>query len=142
MLNRLVYASYSVETMDERMIQIVLEQSRLSNAEHGVTGMLCVDPRRDLFLQVLEGSRSAVNQLYANIVRDPRHVQITLLAYEEIAERSFSAWRMGSTDLTKVNPGVVLRFSETEHFDPLTIPGTAALALVQKVAGVGSNEGK
>ncbi len=142
MLNRLVYASYSVETMDERMIQIVLEQSRLSNAEHGVTGMLCVDPRRDLFLQVLEGSRSAVNQLYANIVRDPRHVQVTLLAYEEIAERSFSAWRMGSTDLAKVNPGVVLRFSETDHFDPLTIPGTAALALVQKVAGVGPNEGK
>ncbi|MBB82935.1 MAG: blue light sensor protein [Deltaproteobacteria bacterium] len=142
MLNRLVYASYSVETMNERMIQTVLEQSRLSNAEHGVTGMLCVDPRRDLFLQVLEGSRSAVNQLYANIIRDPRHVQVTLLAYEEIAERSFSAWRMGSTDLAKVNPGVVLRFSETEHFDPLTIPGTAALALVQKVAGVGSNEGK
>ena len=142
MLNRLVYASYSVETMDERMIQVVLEQSRLSNAEHGVTGMLCVDPRRDLFLQVLEGSQSAVNQLYANIIRDPRHVQVTLLAYEEIAERSFSAWRMGSTDLAKVNTGVGLRFSETEHFDPLTIPGTAALALVQKVAGVGSNEGK
>ena len=40
MLNRLVYASYSVETMNERMIQTVLEQSRLSNAEHGVTGML------------------------------------------------------------------------------------------------------
>ncbi|MEM9173906.1 MAG: BLUF domain-containing protein [Myxococcota bacterium] len=140
MLNRLVYASYSVQTMDERLIQTVLEQSRMSNAEFGVTGMLCVDPRRDLFLQVLEGSRNAVNQLYANIIRDPRHVQVTILSYEEIAERSFSAWRMGSIDLAKVNPGVVLRYSETEHFDPLTIPGTAALALIQKVAGVSAGE--
>ena len=139
MLTRLVYASYSVATMDERLIQTILEQSRSSNAEFGITGVLCVDPSRDLFLQALEGSRASVNQLYANIVRDPRHTQVTLLHHEEIATRSFSAWRMGSIDLGKINPSVVLRFSETEHFDPITTPGAAALALIQELTqgGVG-----
>ena len=138
MLNRLVYSSYSIETMNEQLIQTILEQSRAANAEFGVSGVLCVDPSRDLFLQALEGSRTAINQLYANIVRDPRHTQVTLLHYEEIATRSFSAWRMGSIDLGKINPSVVLRFSETEHFDPLTTPGPAALALMQELAGSGA----
>ena len=139
MLTRLVYASYSVATMDERLIQTILEQSRASNAEFGITGVLCVDPSRDLFLQALEGSRASVNRLYANIVRDPRHTEVTLLHHEEIATRSFSAWRMGSIDLGKINPSVVLRFSETEHFDPITTPGAAALALIQELTqgGVG-----
>lgn len=140
MLNRLVYASYSVETMDERLIQTILEQSRASNAEFGVSGVLCVDPRRDLFLQALEGSRSAINQLYANIVRDERHTDVTLLHYEEIETRSFAAWRMGSIDLGKINPSVILRFSETDHFDPLTTPGAGALALLQELAGAGSQD--
>jgi hypothetical protein len=139
MLTRLVYASYSIATMDERLIQTILEESRASNADFGITGVLCVDPSRDLFLQAIEGSRSAVNQLYANIIRDPRHTQVTLLHHEEIATRSFSAWRMGSIDLVKINPSVVLRFSETEHFDPITTPGAAALALIQELTegGVG-----
>lgn len=138
MLTRLLYASHSVEPMDERLIQTILEQSRSSNAEFGITGVLCVDPDRDLFLQALEGSRQAVNQLYANIVRDPRHTRVTLLHYDEISARSFSAWRMGSIDLGKINASVVLRFSETEHFDPLTTPGSAALALMQELTGAGA----
>jgi hypothetical protein len=137
MLTRLVYASYAVEVMHEGLIQGILEQSRARNPEFGVTGVLCVDPSRDLFLQALEGARTAVNQLYANIVRDPRHTQVTLLHYEEIAARSFAAWRMGSIDLGKINPSVVLRFSPTEHFDPLTTPGAAALALIQELTAGG-----
>ncbi len=138
MLSRLLYASYAVQVMDERMIQSILEQSRARNPEFGITGVLCIDPSRDLFLQAIEGARSAVNQLYANIVQDPRHTQVTLLHYEEIAARSFSAWRMGSIDLGKVNPSVVLRFSPTEHFDPLTTPGAAALALIQELTEGGA----
>jgi hypothetical protein len=133
MLSRLVYASYSVDLLNESLIQAILEESRERNTRFGVTGVLCVDPSRDLFLQALEGARTAVNQLYANIVRDPRHTQVTLLHYEEIAARSFAAWRMGSIDLSKINPSVVLRFSPTEHFDPLTTPGAAALALIQEL---------
>ena len=55
MLTRLVYASYSIATMDERLIQTILEESRASNADFGITGVLCVDPSRDLFLQAIEG---------------------------------------------------------------------------------------
>jgi hypothetical protein len=135
MLNRLLYASRSIEPLDDRLIQTVLEQSRASNPEFGITGILCVDPSRQLFLQALEGSRAAVNQLYANIIRDRRHTDVTLLHYGEIQARSFSGWRMGSIDLAKANPSTILRFSETAHFDPLTIPGSAALALIEALIG-------
>ena len=67
--------------------------------------------------------------------------RVTLLHHEEITSRSFSAWRMGSIDLAKINSSVVLRFSEHEHFDPVTTPGRAALALIQELAegGAGSH---
>ena len=71
-----------------------------------------------------------VNQLYANIVRDPRHSDVTLLEYAEIDERSFSAWRMGRVDLNRVNASTILRYSQRAQLDPFTLSARAALALL------------
>ncbi|HPG24858.1 MAG: BLUF domain-containing protein [Spirochaetaceae bacterium] len=144
MLTRLLYASRSTAPIDERLVQGILEQARTHNLEHGITGVLCIDPTTGLFLQVLEGSRTAVNRLYANIVRDPRHTDVELLHFTEIAERHFSGWRMGSVDLHKVNRSAILRFSETARLDPHAMTGTAALALIQELtstAAIGSRDG-
>ena len=87
MLVRLLYASRSAEVMSESVVESILEQSRRNNPVNGITGILCFSG--DLFIQVLEGGRDAVNALFNTIVRDPRHVQLRLLAFEEIAERRF-----------------------------------------------------
>ena len=130
MLVRLVYASLAAGEIDHAMIASILEQSQTYNLEHGITGVLCTYPQGNLFLQVLEGSRAEVNQLYATIVRDPRHRDVTLLDYAEIDERRFAGWRMGSVDLGKVNLSNILRYSEKPVLDPFTMTGRAALALL------------
>lgn len=134
MLVRLLYASRAVETVDDALVEAILEQSSEKNLEHGITGVLCVNPVGGVFLQVLEGSRAAVNQLYANLVRDPRHGEILLLDYAEIDERRFGGWRMGSIDMNKVNLGTILRFSEQRKLDPYTMTGASALALIEELA--------
>ena len=133
MLVRLVYASLAASEIDHAMIAAILEQSQTYNLEHGITGVLCTYPQGNLFLQVLEGSRAEVNQLYATIVRDPRHRDVTLLDYAEIGERRFATWRMGIVNLNRINLGTVLRFSETPALDPFRMSGKAALALLEEL---------
>ena len=75
-----------------------------------------------------------MNALYGNIVRDPRHRDVTLLDYAEIDERRFAGWRMGSVDLNKVNLSSILRYSERPVLDPFSMTGRAALALLEELA--------
>ena len=120
--------------IDEALIESILEQLARSQpgARHHRHPLRL--PRGNVFLQVLEGGRDAVNALYGNIVRDPRHTDVTLLDYAEIAERRFASWRMGSVDLNRVNLGTILRFSSTPSLDPFTMTGKTALALLEELA--------
>lgn len=130
MLVRLLYASRATETIDETVIRSILETSRKSNPADGITGVLCVC-QGGVYMQALEGGREKVNQLYAKIVSDPRHTDVTILAYEEIVARRFPGWSMGRVELVKVNAAVVLKYSETPRFDPLSISGAAAHRLLE-----------
>ena len=131
MLVRLLYASRPAAPLTAEVVESILVHSRAHNARLGVTGILCYD--REIFLQVLEGGRAAVNDLYGRILRDPRHTDVTLLDYAEIAERRFATWRMGNVRLNRVNLGTVLRFSETAVLDPFAMSGKAAIALLEEL---------
>lgn len=135
MLVRLLYASRAIDGIDDALLHSIVERSRANNLEHGITGILCVYPEVGIFLQVLEGARREVNTLYGNLVRDRRHVDVTILHYAEIQERHFAAWRMGSVDLKKVNLSTILRFSEKPVLDPFSMSGAGALALLEELAG-------
>ena len=144
MLVRLLYASRSAFEINEPLIASILERSRKYNLEHGITGILCTSSPGNVFLQLLEGGRAAVNALYGDIVRDPRHRDITLLDYAEIPERRFASWRMGRVNLNRVNQGTILRFSESVILDPFAMSGPTALALLDELtstAAIVSGEG-
>ena len=96
MLVRLLYASRAVDT-SAQAIEAILTQSRQHNPGSGITGVLCYGG--GVFLQAIEGGRSAVSELYGHIQRDPRHKNVELLHYEEIAERRFGGWTMGQVNL-------------------------------------------
>jgi hypothetical protein len=137
MLVRLIYASRSTSPLNAETIAGILAQSGKHNLDAGVTGVLCVC-HGDIFMQALEGGRAEVNQLYAKLVRDTRHTDVTLLDYAEISERRFSSWRMGRVDLDKLNLGVVLKYSEKPHLDPFQISGRVALAFMEELMGTAS----
>lgn len=87
------YVSAAAEPFDDARLAELLEQSRRSNHEHDLTGMLLY--RRGRFFQVLEGPQDAVDELMTKIRRDPRHTDVRMLLSEEIDERRFSEWTMG-----------------------------------------------
>ena len=75
----------------------ILNKSCENNARLGVTGLLLY--KDGSFMQMLEGERETVEQLYAKIRRDPRHSGIIVLFRGETPEREFPDWSMGFRDL-------------------------------------------
>lgn len=131
MLVRLLYASRSAQPIGSEVIESILAQSRRHNPELGITGILCQSG--DVFMQVLEGGRTAVNRLYNQIVRDERHRDVVMLHYEEVMERRFAAWTMGQVNLAKVNASTLLKYCEKPVLDPYAMSGRASMALLEEL---------
>ena len=131
MLVRLMYASRAAQVVDQEELVAILRQSKANNPPQGITGVLCCSG--DAFIQVLEGGREAVNRLYNHIVTDPRHQDVVLLNYEEIAERRFAGWAMGQVNLARLNPAVLLKYSPTAKLDPYAMCGKASAALFEEM---------
>ena len=136
MLVRLMYASRAVPALDQEELVTILRQSKANNPGTGVTGVLCFSG--GIFLQVLEGGRSAVNRLYNRIVADPRHTEVELLLYEEIGERRFASWSMGQVNMSRLNPSLLLKYSATAALDPFSVSGKVSLALLQELVATAS----
>jgi Sensors of blue-light using FAD len=131
MLVQCLYASRPAESLGPAQIESILDQSRRNNPRLGVTGILCFTS--DVFIQVLEGGRDEVCELFNGIVRDDRHRDVRILVYEEISERKFGNWTMGQVDISRINPGVLLKYCKRASLDPFDMSGHATLALIHEL---------
>jgi hypothetical protein len=130
-LVRCLYASRARQPLLPATIDAIVEQSRRNNPPRGITGLLCfVD---DIFVQVLEGGRDEVCDLFNTIVGDERHQGVRLLVYEEIGERRFGHWNMGQVNIAKVNTALLLKYSAKPSLDPFANPGQATMALLNEL---------
>jgi hypothetical protein len=136
MLVRLMYASRAVPTLDQDELVAILRQSRQNNPVHGITGVLCFAD--GVFIQALEGGRSAVSRLYHRIAADARHSDVVLLSYEEIVERRFSGWAMGQVNMSRLNPALLLKYSATARLDPYGVPARVSLSLLDELVATAS----
>lgn len=140
MLVRLMYASRATDAVTQDDLVAILKKSKASNPGVGVTGVLCFSG--GIFLQVLEGGRSAVSTLYNRIAADPRHHEVTLLSFEEISERSFACWSMGQVNLQRLNPALLLKYSDKAVLDPFGTSGAASMALFKEMVATASVVGQ
>ena len=81
------------------------------NAELGITGVLIVDQGH--FVQILEGSTAAIDNVMASIWEDQRHRNISVLIDEPIANKTFNDWNM---DVFLLDDHEVLPDEELRHF--------------------------
>jgi hypothetical protein len=89
----LIYSSHAVLGFKEEELQSMLVQSRERNKEHLVTGLLLYFDGK--FIQLIEGERQTIKQLYSNIRNDKRHSNIVLLKEGDIDVPFFADWSMG-----------------------------------------------
>ena len=140
MLVRLMYASRAVPAVDQEELIAILKKSKANNHKSGVTGALCFS--QGVFLQVLEGGRNAVSTLYNRIANDARHTDVVLLNYDEIEERRFSGWSMGQVNMQRLNPALLLKYSECAKLDPFAVSGKVSMALFEEMVATAAIMGQ
>jgi hypothetical protein len=133
-LVQLIYVSRLSPECDAKALKQILDASRRNNREHGLTGILCRD--QTFFLQALEGSRQAVNTVYAAILRDERHTDAVILSYREITRRDFEAWSMAYVPAKDVDRTLALRYSATDRLDPYALSSEAARGFLADLEAV------
>ena len=113
MLVRAFYISRSAGPQTSVVTGSILKTAMVFNRINQITGVLCQGD--GFFLQMIEGERRIINQLYGRIARDSRHKDVELVKFEEITQRKYSQWSMALIDLSDTDPMVVMQHPE---FDP------------------------
>jgi hypothetical protein len=128
MLTRLIYISRAVGPQTTTITTQILETARAFNKAHDLTGVLCQG--KGLYVQVLEGERSIVNELYRRIVADSRHEHTEIVHFGEIDTRQFKDWTMALVHLSIDDPMVTMKHPE---FDPYSANSTAIMGLITEL---------
>lgn len=90
-MQQLIYASRPFG-YDAAALAGILSISRVRNAQNDITGALIC--RSDIYLQLLEGPVGKVENTYARILKDDRHVEMRVLVRSQVSDRLFPEWAM------------------------------------------------
>ncbi len=94
----LLYCSSASQDLTSDDITEILNTSQKHNSEREITGCLLYFDKQ--FIQIIEGEKKPVRQLYANIEKDIRHENVILLKENEKEERFFNHWSMAFKELS------------------------------------------
>ena len=89
----LVYVSSARNLFTDEQLSELLTKSRNNNTNSGITGLLLYHDGS--IIQVLEGEKEAVRQIFDAIGRDKRHSGILQMIEGESENRNFPDWSMG-----------------------------------------------
>jgi hypothetical protein len=124
-LHRLVYYSRNriAEPSEQALatLRAILDASRTHNARCGVTGALMFNS--GCFAQVLEGPLGHVEETFERIQQDERHGDVSLLALDPVADRSFPNWSMGFVGASLEDAERFETLGRQSDFDPARLTG-------------------
>ncbi|MEO1198240.1 MAG: BLUF domain-containing protein [Pseudomonadota bacterium] len=132
-LQRLVYVSKVriPEDLFEYELSRIVETARTFNSVNSLTGLLLYSDR--YFMQLLEGDRGILTDLFANIHADDRHVKCELLSVGAIHCRTFADWDMACLGLHDVPGRHLKRFCSDGHLNPFEMSPDAVIDLIYQL---------
>jgi hypothetical protein len=77
---------------DASILSGLLIDSRENNEKNNITGSLIC--RADIYLQMLEGPKDIVLEVFEKIKKDDRHLEVEVLSAGPTEERLFAKWAM------------------------------------------------
>ena len=97
-LTSLTYTSLARLDLQSADLEDIHRTARELNALEGITGLLVFNGTH--FLQIIEGSESAIEELVEKLRKDPRHTGFEIRDQRKVDARSFPDWSM---ELVRVN---------------------------------------
>ena len=110
--HQLIYTSRPNTAVTEEFLLEILEAAQAKNAELRVTGLLAFHEGN--FIQLLEGKKEEVMNLYRSTERDPRHNDLQIELDAETELRAVPSWNMGFTSSKNFDSRIV----EKPYFFP------------------------
>jgi len=107
-----IYVSTASRSFHPSDLVELTAPAREKNQRLNITGVLLYMAGR--FFQVLEGESAAVEDVYASIVADKRHREVTQIIFETISKRSFEDWSMSLIDLSGDKLDQILALSDPQ----------------------------
>lgn len=96
-MHYLVYVSSAIKPFSTEELVELLKKARARNSQLDITGMLLYKDGN--FIQILEGEKAAVEQLYSEISSDSRHRDTIVIDEGDLPQRQFGEWAMGFRNL-------------------------------------------
>jgi len=93
MHHTLCYVSSSTKSLTASDLEHLFRVNKRNNTEHDVTGILIYNDGN--FLQILEGKKLTIKNLFKKINNDQRHFNIIQLIDKPIEERIFHEYKSG-----------------------------------------------
>ncbi|BAR98579.1 hypothetical protein BV133_986 [Blastochloris viridis] len=135
-LYRLVYVSRNriPGTPAEVLAQVesILAASRRANAAMNITGALIFNS--GTFAQVLEGARRDIEALIERILRDERHGEVQVLAFEPAPSRAFPNWSMGFIGRSREDDNLFAHVGAVTGFEAGRLGSDRLLELMRTIA--------
>jgi hypothetical protein len=103
---------------DQEDLLAILRKCKADNPALGVTGVLLFQ-RRHLPAGARRRAQRGQQALQPHRQADSRHTDVELLCYEEIGERRFAGWSMGQVNMSRLNPALLLKYSEPPRSTPM-----------------------
>lgn len=129
---RLIYKSRATQRIDWDLVKELIKQSEENNQDSRITGVLLATETH--FLQVLEGSFEEVNELFMHIVRDPRHDQVQLIAFDCVESRLYGGWAMHGVGVfdfrQELTDDLIAQYGEEEGGVRFPVDDWKVLALI------------
>ncbi len=97
-LTSVTYTSLARLDLQASDLEDIHRTAREVNALEGITGLLVFNGTH--FLQIIEGSEAAIDDLVERLRKDPRHTGFEIRDQRKIEARSFPDWSM---ELVRVN---------------------------------------
>ena len=96
-LYQLVYVSKFPQPLVPKAFKQLLEHAKLNNMHKDITGIML--KYNEHILQVLEGNRHTIQELFDTIENDNRHINVRKCLFEPLDERRFGKWSMAFLNL-------------------------------------------
>lgn len=134
---RLIYASRAANNClnnSKVEINLILLASIRNNRALNITGALVF--YNGWFLQVLEGSKCGVNEVFKKILLDSRHIDVEVISERAVASRKFGNWSMCAMELSLIDSKILEKLSIGPDFDPVNCSEIFLLKLLKTIFSV------
>ena len=140
MLVRLMYASRAAAAVDHEELIAILREAKANNPARA-SPACCASPKASSCRCSKAAAARSTSCTTASLPT-PATATSSCCSYDEIDERRFAGWSMGQVNMARLNPALLLKYSEWPKLDPYAVSGKVSMALFEEMVATASIMGQ